>query len=155
MTRKKEEVTSTSELIAIYKSFNPDKTKIPKWMKKRGVSSRQHQTRKWKNLFKIRPGTKCNAFYWALLAKFKDVRSKCHHVDFNWLWSKERKIYREQEGDEKTDLKKPCNKATIQSNKRVTKEHYQSKMEKWHSNLRESYSNWSCWHLLWQDVGKI
>lgn len=62
---------------------------------------------KKKNLFKIRSGAK--ALYRALLANFNDARTKGHHVDFIWLWSKGCKIYREQEGNEKTDLKKTCN----------------------------------------------
>ena len=52
-----------------------------------------------KKLFKIRPGTKYQSFFRDLLGKFKDARAKSPHVVFNWLWSKGRKIYREQTGD--------------------------------------------------------
>lgn len=57
---------------------------------------------KKKNTFKIWPGTKYKALYRALPVKFHDVRSEGHHDDFNWLWNKGRKIYREQERDKKT-----------------------------------------------------
>ena len=46
------------------------------------------------------------SFFRDLLGKFKDARSKGLHVDFNWLWSKRRKIYREQTVDENAVLEK-------------------------------------------------
>ena len=95
-TQKKKEGTSRSELIASYKSFNLDKTKISKWMKNKEYHPGSLRPQKEKSFHdSIR-----DILYWALLAKFNDVRSKGHHVNFNWLWSKGRK-----EGDEKADLK--------------------------------------------------
>lgn len=72
-------------------------------------------------------------------------RSKSHHVDLNWLWSKGCKIYREQEEDEKGDLKKHETANFIKRhnlkhrinkcNKRVPKAHYWSEMEKFELKL--------------------
>ena len=76
-----------------------------------------------------------------------DSRSKGRHIDFNCLWSKGRKLYRKQTGDENADLKKHVianfikrnilNQRKIQRNKRSPKEYYRNDMEKWHSTLRE------------------
>ena len=52
-----------------------------------------------KKLFKIRPGLKYKELYEELSKVFKEAREKGHHVDFNWLWSKARNIYRNQTGD--------------------------------------------------------
>ena len=85
--------------------------------------------------------------FWDLLEKFKDARSKGRHVDFNWLWSKEHKIYREQTGDENAVLKKyvianfikrnNLNSKKFNITKRRPKEYYRSDMKKWHSTLWE------------------
>ena len=79
------------------------------------------------------------------MEKFKDARSKGRHVDFNWLWSKEHKIYREQTGDENAVLKKyvianfikrnNLNSKKFNITKRRPKEYYRSDMKKWHSTL--------------------
>ena len=84
---------------------------------------------------------------WDLLGNFKDARSKGLHVDFNWFWSKGRKIYKEQTGHENAVLKKDViayfikrnnlKQLKIQRSKRSPKEYYRSDMEKWHSTLRE------------------
>ena len=68
------------------------------------------------------------------MGKFKDARSKGCHVDFNWLWSKGHKIYREQTGDENAVLKKyvianfikrnNLKQQKIHHNKRRPKEYY-------------------------------
>ena len=50
-------------------------------MQTKRVSSRQPQTKKKRNLFKIRKGTKYKALYRALLAKFNDAKSKGQYVD--------------------------------------------------------------------------
>ena len=107
-----------------------------------------------KKLFKIRSGTKYQSLFQDFLGKFKDARSKGCHVDFNWLWSKGCKIYREQSGDESAVLKKHVianfikrnnlNQREIQRSNRSAKKYYRSDMEKWHSTLRENHSG-NCW----------
>ena len=93
--QKKEEGAATAELIYIYKSFNLDKTKVSRWMKNKNSIIQATSEQQKKNLFKIQPGTKYQSLFRDLLGKFEDTRSKSRHVDFNWLWSKRRKIYRE------------------------------------------------------------
>ena len=89
-----------------------------------------------------------------LLGKFKDARSKGPRVDFNWLWSKGRKIYREQTGHENAVFKKHVIanfikrnnlRRKIQRNKRSPKEYYRSDMENGIQHCeRESHSG-KCW----------
>ena len=81
------------------------------------------------------------------MEKFKDARSKGRNVHFNWLWSKGRKICREQTRDENAILKEHVianfikrnnlKQQKIQRNKRSPKEYYRSDMEKWHSTMRK------------------
>ena len=45
----------------------------------------------------------CQKVRWTiqgLKSEVLDVRSKEQRIDFNWLWSKARKIYREQKNNE-------------------------------------------------------
>ena len=145
--QKKEEGATTAELINIYKSFNLDKTKVSKWMKNKNSIIQAASEQQKKKLFKIRPGTKYQSLIRDLLGNFKDARSKGLHVDFNWFWSKGRKIYKEQTGDENAVWKKHVianfikrnnlKQLKIQRSKRSQKEYYRSDMEKWHSALRE------------------
>ena len=48
-----------------------------------------------KKHLKIRPVRQYLALYDSLLRVFKTTRSKGYHVDFDWLWSKTRVLYRE------------------------------------------------------------
>ena len=147
MIQKKEEGATAAELINIYKSFNLDKTKVSKWMKNKSSIIQVASEQQKKKLFKIRSGTKYLSLFWDLLGKFKDARSKGCHIDFHWLWSKGRKIYREQTGDENAVFKihvianfiktNNLKQRKVQRNKRSPKEFYWSDMEKWHSALRE------------------
>ena len=117
-------------ILNIYKSFNLDKTKVSKWMKNKNSIIQAASEQQKKKLFKIRPGTKYQSLFRDLLGKFKDARSKGRHVDFNWLWSKGRKIYREQTVDENAVLKEHVianfikinnlKQRKIQRNKRIT-----------------------------------
>ena len=132
--QQKEEGATTVELINIYKNFNLDKTKVSKWMKNKDSINQAASEQQKKKLFKIRPGTKYHSLFRDLLGKFKDPRSEGRHVDFNWLWNKGHKIYREQTGDKNAVLKKysitnfikrnNLKQRKIQRNKRSPKEYY-------------------------------
>ena len=52
-----------------------------------------------KKHLKIRPVRKYLALYDSLLRVFKTTRSKGYHVDFDWLWSKMRVLYKEMTSD--------------------------------------------------------
>ena len=53
-----------------------------------------------------KPSNQYNDLYKSLNIKFLDARSKGRRIDFNWLRSKARVIYREQQGREDAVVKK-------------------------------------------------
>ena len=83
--------TTVVEITDKYLNFRVDKSKVSRWLAALG----EH-----KNMLKIRPGTKYNELYAQLKPVFEDARKKDHRVDFNWLWSKAKNIYRFQNGDD-------------------------------------------------------
>ena len=138
---------TTVDLLVMYKSFNLDKTKVSKWSKhKENIIMAASDIHKRK-LFKIRSSVKYQSLYKELYAQFTEARSKGYHVDFNWPWSKGRKIHRNQTGDETAILRKHVianllkrnnlKRRKIQRNKKLPKEHYRADLVKWHYNLRE------------------
>ena len=65
-------------------------------------------------------------------------------VDFNWIWSKARKLNRELRKEDEIKkhvvvifIKRNKLKYRIQRNKKQEKEHFREKMVKWHASLRE------------------
>ena len=96
---------------------------------------------------KQRLSRKYNDLYPELLSQFMTARSKGHHVNFNWLWSRARVIYREQQRDEIVFLKKHVITGFLkrfnikmrcrQRNKRLTKEAFRDDLRKWHALTRE------------------
>ena len=100
-----------------------------------------------KKLFKIRPAKKYLNLFHELQGVFVSAWDKGHRVDFNWLWSKGRKIYLEQQDDEAAVLKKHVianfikryhlKLRLVQRNKKVPKEYFRTPLMKWHSTLRE------------------
>ena len=93
------------------------------------------------------PSKKYNELYKALNLKFLDGRSKGRRVDFNWLWSKARVIYKEQQNNEDADVKKHVivnfikryhlKLRRVQRRKKKPKEAFRESLMKWHSTLRE------------------
>ena len=100
-----------------------------------------------KFLTKNRPSKKYNELFSALLAKFREARGKGHHVNFNWLWSKARVIYRNQLNDETAVVKKHVITTFLkrynirmrcrQRNKKLPKEAFREDLRKWHAIMRE------------------
>ena len=96
---------------------------------------------------KLRPSAKYNELFCVLHEQFLKARSQGRRVDFNWLWSKARIIYREQQNDPEVVVKKHVVATFIkrnslrlcrtQRNKKFKKEQYRDPMMKWHSTLRE------------------
>ena len=82
------------ELVEKYSYFRLDEPKISRWMKQKDsilkVAASEH-----KNLMKIRPSINCNKLFDHLKIVFDDARAKGQVVDFNWIWSKARKLNRE------------------------------------------------------------
>ena len=138
---------TTADLLATYKSFNLDKTKVSKWSKNKDNIIKAACDIRKKKLFKIHLYVKYQALYKEMYAQFTEARSKGYHVDFNWLWSKGWKLHCNQTGDETAILRKHvianilrCNNLKwkkIQRNRKLPKEHYRADLVKWHYNLRE------------------
>ena len=53
-----------------------------------------------------KPSKMYNELYKAMNVKFLDARNRGRCVDFNWLWSKPRVIYREQQKSNDAVVKK-------------------------------------------------
>ena len=88
-----------SELTSKYSNFRIDEPKICRWMKNK-VDIKKAALGEYKNLFKIRPAIKYIKLFEELKTVFLAARSKGHGIDFNWLWSKARQIYKSQESED-------------------------------------------------------
>ena len=97
---------TTANQLATYKSFTLNKTKVSKWSKNKENLIKVASDSQKKKLFKIRPSIKYQTLYKELYAQFTEARSKGYHVDFNQLWSKERKIHHNQAGGETAIFRK-------------------------------------------------
>ena len=93
-----------------------------------------------------KPSKKYNELFKALNVKFLDARSKGRCVDFNWLWSKARVIYREQKNEDAIVKKhvivnfikrNHLKLRRVQRRKKKPKEAFRESLMKWHSALRE------------------
>ena len=96
--------------------------------------------------FKLRPSVKYTGIYAVLLEQFKTARAMGPCVNFGWLWSKARKIYKAQEGKNAIVRKhvittfikrynlRMCAK---QRNRKKSKESYRESLSKWHGTTRE------------------
>ena len=89
-----------NELVQKYSNFRLDEPKISRWMKEKHAILTA-AAGKHKSLLKIRPSIKHNELFDKPRPLFNEARSKGQFVDFNWLWSKARKIYKGQ-GKEKS-----------------------------------------------------
>ena len=94
---------------------------------------------------KITPSTRHNNLFHKLRPIFNEARSKGQLVDFNWLWLKVRRIYRD-EGKEEVVKKhvvvtfirrNRLKYRRIQRNKKQSKEAFREELVKWHGTLRE------------------
>ena len=85
---------------------NINQALISKWLKKKdsiiAAAVDQH-----KKLFtKQRPSTKYKQLYVTLYEQLKTARKAGKMVNFNWLWTKARKIHREQSPDDGATVRK-------------------------------------------------
>ena len=134
----------SNELVQKYSNFRLDVPNISRWMKEKHViltaDADEH-----KRLLKIRPSIKHNELFDKLRPLFHEARSKGKIVDFNWLWSKTRKIYKDQGKEEVvkkhvivTFIRRNHLKyRRIQRNENQHKEYFPEKLVKWHGTLRE------------------
>lgn len=102
---------------------------------------------KRKELTKMRRGTKYLRLYAELLVEVKKARSRDYLVNFNWIWTKVRKIYRKEENDENANVCKHVITTFLrnhnikmrarQRNGKYSKEHFRADLAKWHGSTRE------------------
>lgn len=113
---------------------------------KNKVKIKQASKNAHRETFKVRPSVKYLALYGALLTKFKAAREKGFCVNFGWLWSKARKIYKEQQGEDAivrkhviTTFIKRYNlrMRAKQRNRKQPKESFREGLSKWHGTTRE------------------
>ena len=131
------------ELVEKFSNFRLDEPKISRWVKQKD-SILKAAASEHKNLMKIRPSIKYNKLFDHLKIVFDDARAKGQVVDFNWIWSKARKLNRELGKEDEIKkhvvvifIKRNKLKYRIQRNKKQEKEHFREKMVKWHASLRE------------------
>ena len=91
--------------IDVAERLNVNMSQISKWLKMKDKIVRTDVGEN-KKPFKIKPAEKYHELYRALKLKFLDARSNGQRVDFNWLWSKARLIFREQQNNEDSIVKK-------------------------------------------------
>ena len=113
-----------------------EKSKI----KKAASSAHRHS-------FKLRPCDQYKELYVQLFQVFKNAREKGYHVNFGWLWSKARKIYKRRTGDDNTSIRKHVVVNFIkrfnirmrakQRNRKLSKESYCEALMKWHATTRD------------------
>ena len=100
-----------------------------------------------KLLTKQRPLTKYNKLFGALMLQLRETRAKVHQVNFNWLWSRARIIYRKQQNDDSAIVTKHATESFLkkynvrmlsrQHNKKLSKEAYRNDFKKWQAFTRE------------------
>ena len=77
--------------------YSINRSLVSKWSsEKERMKIKKAATSEYKNHTKIRPSVKYKELYKAMLEVFQKARNRGHHVNFGWLWSKGRAIYREQ-----------------------------------------------------------
>jgi len=93
----------------------------------------------------MRVGTKYVRLYSELLTEVRKARSRGYLVNFNWIWTKARKIYRKQEDNPDanehvvtTFLRRyNIRMRARQRNRKYSKEHFRVALTKWHGSTRE------------------
>ena len=126
---------------------NINQALISKWLKKKdsiiAAAVDQH-----KKLFtKQRPSTKYKQLYVTLYEQLETARKAGKMVNFNWLWTKARKIHREQSPDDGATVRKHVittflkkynvRMRTRQRNRAIPTEAYRESLMKWHATTRE------------------
>ena len=141
-------VESGEKAIDVAEHLNVSRGQISKWMKQKDEIVKAAVKENKKTLTRLaKPSKKYNELFKALNVKFLDARSKGRCVDFNWLWSKARVIYREQQKNEDAIVKKHVivnfikrnhlKWRRVQRRKKKPKEAFRESLMKWHSTLTE------------------
>ena len=118
---------------------------ISKWMKDQAKIMKA-AAGEYKKMFKIQPAKKYIRLYSELIKVFSTARNQGRRVDFNWLWSKARKINREVLMEDRIIRKYlivnfikryHLKLRRTQRNKKVSKESLRADLKEWHATTRE------------------
>lgn len=114
LRREAHSIKFKTEVIEEYKSgitqdkvaakYKINRSLVSKWFKQKEKIIAM-STKELNNFKKIKADTRYNNLYSALFLEFKTARSKGYRVDFNWIWSKARGIYRKQTDNPEAYLK--------------------------------------------------
>ena len=130
----------------IASQFGINRSLVIKWRnKKEDINCSAESV--FKSHLKIRPARKYKQLYGELLRVFTDARKKGHRVDFNWIWSKARKIQRPQTDNPDATIRRHVIQNVIkrnnikmrvrQRNKALPKAEFTQKLKEWHATTRE------------------
>lgn len=130
----------------VAEQFKVNQSMVSKWLKNKNDIFSQAAIANKKALLKQRSSKKYLPLYDRLLISFKEARGKGYHVNFNWLWSRARNIYREQHG-QNAIVKKHVIESFLrrfnirmrcrQRNRKQSKESFREDLRKWHGLTRE------------------
>ena len=120
---------------------------ISKWLKNKDAIISDAIDQHKKLFKKQRPSTKYKQLYIVLYERMKAARNVGKQVNFNWLWTKARQIYREQTSDDGATVRKHVitsflkkynvRMRTKQRNRAKPRESYREDLMKWHATTRE------------------
>ena len=155
---KRRSYTATFKLEVIHESesgrkadeialhFGISRTLVIKWVKGKDEISRDAES-VFKHHLNIRPARKYKQLCAELLLVFKEARKKGHRVDFNWIWSKARRIQRIQTGNPEATIghhvvvnfikRNNIRMRAQQRNKALPKAALSQKLQEWHATTRE------------------
>ena len=130
----------------LVEEFNVSQSNISKWLKNKDKIFKETADSNRKTLTKMRVGTKYVRLYSELLTEVRKARSRGYLVNFNWIWTKARKIYRKQEDNPDANVRKHVVTTFLrrynirmrarQRNRKYSKEHFRVALTKWHGSTR-------------------
>ena len=90
----------------LVEEFNVSQFNISKWLKNKDKILKEAADSNRKKLTKMRQGTKYAQLYGELLTEVKKAQIRGYLANFNWIWTKARKIYRKQKDDPNANVRK-------------------------------------------------
>ena len=141
-------VESGDKVIDVTEYLSVSRGHVSKWLKLKDKMLEAAVDENNKMLTRLsKPSKKYNELYKALNVKFLDARSRGQCVDFNWLWTKARVIYRGQQKSDDAAVKKHVivnfikrnhlKLHRVQRRKKKPKDVFRESMMKCRSTLRE------------------
>ena len=131
---------------SLEEKYKINRSLINKWKNNKKKIS-DAAVREHKNILKIRPSVKYTLLFTKLVVKLREARRKLHRVNFNWLLTQARILYKEEIGDSTVILgrhvivnflkKHNIKMRARQRNRKLPKESFRMDLQKWHVTTRE------------------